>query len=228
MTQRQQVIDFIAKFPDRDDDEIAAALKFPQRQAVNIICRKLMAEGLLDRLVGVRGKLVNRMREVPPQSNDVTINTEIEIAPKITRPPLRVETLQKAGFEQSGNWKLDAEGRPCVQGAIPSNKGVYAFASTETVFYVGVAGMGLKKRLYFYEKPGSTQKTNVRVNELIRLSLADGETVNVYTAIPPDFEWGGLAINGRAGLEVGLIESFYLPWNIRGAVGLAESASLSV
>jgi len=58
VTQRQEVIDFVGKFPDRDDDEIAAALKFSQRQTVNVICRKLLAEGLLDRVVGLQGKLV--------------------------------------------------------------------------------------------------------------------------------------------------------------------------
>lgn len=215
-TQRQQVIDFIAKFPDRDDDEIAAALKFPQRQTVNIICRKLVAEGLLDRIVGVRGKLVNRLRTELPSPDNVVAKAEVEIAPKTKRPPLSIDTLLKAGFQRHGSWRLDAEGRPRIEGVMPSDKGVYAFTSKETVFYVGVAGMGLKKRLYFYERPGSKQTTNIRINELIRLSLADGESVNVCTAMPPDFEWGGLAVSGRAGLEVGLIESFYLPWNVRG------------
>lgn len=215
-TRRQQVIEFIAKFPDRDDDEIAAALQFPQRQGVNIICRDLIAEGLLDRVVGERGKLVNRLRAEPPSSNDAVMKAEVEIAPKPKRPPLSIDILLKAGFQQHGSWRLDAEGRPRVEGVIPSDKGVYAFASKETVFYVGVAGMGLKKRLYFYERPGPKQTTNIRINELIRLSLTDGEIVTVCTAVPPDFEWGGLAVNGRAGLEVGLIESFYLPWNVRG------------
>jgi hypothetical protein len=143
---------------------------------------------------------------------------EIEIAPKSERPPLQIETLLKAGFQHSGTWMLDNNGCPSIDGQIPSKRGVYAFASGETVFYVGVAGMGLKKRLYFYGKPGSRQTTNIRINELIRVSLVDGEKVVILTAVPPDFEWGGLVVNGRAGLEVGLIESFYLPWNVRGAM----------
>lgn len=222
-TQRQQVIDFIAKFPDRDDDEIAAALKFSQRQAVNSICRNLMAEGLLDRVAGVKGKLVNRLRTDPPSSGAVsahnaTTKTEVEIAPKAKRPPLHTGVLLKAGFQQHGSWRSDSEGRPRLEGSIPSDKGVYAFALNEITLYVGVAGMGLKKRLYFYEKPGARQTTNIRINDLIRMSLAEDEIVSIYTAIPPDFEWGGLTISGRAGLEVGLIESFYLPWNVRGTV----------
>jgi hypothetical protein len=218
VTQRQQVVDFIAKFPDRDDDEIAAALKFPQRQVVNMICRRLMAEGLLDRVIGVSGKLVNRLRADVSMPSAVTMGTEIEIAPKPKRPSLSVETLISAGFRKSAIWTLNKEGLIQIEGQLPSDKGVYAFASSETVFYVGVAGMGLKRRLYFYGKPGSRQTTNIRVNDLIRVSLVDGEIVNILTALPPDFEWGGLVVNGRAGLEVGLIESFYLPWNVRGTI----------
>ena len=211
VTQRQQVVDFIAKFPDRDDDEIAAALKFPQRQVVNMICRRLMAEGLLDRVIGVSGKLVNRLRADVSMPSAVTMGTEIEIAPKPKRPSLSVETLISAGFRKSAIWTLNKEGLIQIEGQLPSDKGVY-------VFYVGVAGMGLKRRLYFYGKPGSRQTTNIRVNDLIRVSLVDGEIVNILTALPPDFEWGGLVVNGRAGLEVGLIESFYLPWNVRGTI----------
>lgn len=218
MTQRQEVIDFISKFPDRDDDEIAKVLKFSQRQTVNIICRKLLAEGLLDRVVGHQGKLVNRLRTDTSVLSDVTTGTQVEVAPRPKRPPLRIEVLVKAGFQQRAIWVLDTQGRPCIEGQIPVKKGVYAFASNETVFYVGVAGMGLKKRLYFYGKPGIKQTTNIRINELIRVSLLDEETINIFTATPPDFEWGGLVVNGRAGLEIGLIESFYLPWNVRGAI----------
>jgi len=218
VTQRQEVIDFISAFPDRDDDEIAAALSFSQRQTVNVICRKLLAEGMLDRIVGHQGKLVNRLRADTSVLSDATIGAQVEVVPRPKRPPLRLEILVKAGFQQSAIWVLDTQGRPRIEGQLPAEKGVYAFASNETIFYVGVAGMGLKKRLYFYGKPGLKQTTNIRVNELIRVSLLDGETVNIFTAVPPDFEWGGLVVNGRAGLEIGLIESFYLPWNVRGAI----------
>lgn len=217
-TQRQQVIDFISKFPDRDDDEIAASLKLSQRQTVNLICRKLAAEGLLDRTIGHQGKLVNRLRDDLSVSSDATTGTQIEIAPRPKRPPLRLDILVSAGFQRSGIWVLDTQGCPRIEGQLPVEKGVYAFASNETILYVGVAGMGLKKRLYYYGKPGPTQTTNIRLNALIRESLIDGETVNILTAMPPDFEWGGFVVNGRAGLEVGLIELFYLPWNVRGAV----------
>lgn len=161
---------------------------------------------------------MNRLREDESVLSDAAVGTQIEITPQPKRPPLRLAILVNAGFQRSAIWVLDTRGRPRIEGQLPVEKGVYAFASNETILYVGVAGMGLKKRLYFYGKPGLTQTTNIRVNELIRVSLVDGETVSILTAVPPDFEWGGLAVNGRTGLEVGLIESFYLPWNVRGAI----------
>lgn len=216
-TQRQQVLEFITAFPVRDDDEIAAALKFSQRQTVNIICRALAAEGRVDRTVGPRGKLVNVLRGAGLDASQEPVQAEIEIVPKPKRPTLNVAVLIAAGFQHRGDWTSNDPARLRINGTLPQEKGVYAFASGDAVMYVGVAGMGLKKRLYFYENPGAKQATNVRINDLIRASLLDGEAISVYTATPPDFDWGGLAVNGRAGLEIGLIESFYLPWNVRGS-----------
>lgn len=36
------------------------------------------------------------------------------------------------------------------------------------------------------------------------------------TAMPPALAWNGLPVAGDAGLELGLIPTFYLPWNMRG------------
>jgi hypothetical protein len=41
--------------------------------------------------------------------------------------------------------------------------------------------------------------------------------IDIYTAVPPDLEWNGLPIHGSAGLELGLIKKFALPWNVRSA-----------
>jgi hypothetical protein len=57
--QRERVLEFISKFPGRDDDEIAAALQISPRQTVNQICRQLCREQLLYRAPGQGGKLVN-------------------------------------------------------------------------------------------------------------------------------------------------------------------------
>ncbi len=76
--------------------------------------------------------------------------------------------------------------------------------------------MGLRKRLYFYAKPGVTQRTSRRLNEILIKELSKGASIAIYTACPPDLDWNGLPVSGVAGLELGLIEAFHLPWNIRG------------
>jgi hypothetical protein len=83
--------------------------------------------------------------------------------------------------------------------------------------YVGVANMGLAKRIYFYGKPGKTQLTSLRINELLKKEVTAGASIDIYTTSPPDFQWAGLPVSAIAGLEYGLISSYCLPWNIRGS-----------
>lgn len=59
MNHRERVLDFIEKFPGRDDDEIATVLEISPRQSVNLVCRVLCRDGLIRRERGPRGKLVN-------------------------------------------------------------------------------------------------------------------------------------------------------------------------
>lgn len=99
---------------------------------------------------------------------------------------------------------------------LPKNRGVYAFVKNGVALYVGLATMGLAKRLYFYGKPGVTQRTSQRVNELLKVELLSAPYIDIYTATPSNLEWNGLPVSGDAGLELGLIETFSLPWNIRG------------
>lgn len=75
--------------------------------------------------------------------------------------------------------------------------------------------MGIAKRLYFYGRPGITQRTSKRLNALIKGELLVSGSIEIYVAIPPDLEWNGLPIHG--GLELGLIKKYALPWNMRSA-----------
>jgi hypothetical protein len=100
---------------------------------------------------------------------------------------------------------------------LPQKAGVYAFAINGIVQYVGLASKSLRQRLGFYRKPGASQRTNVRLNEIIRGHIEKGTVVQILIGHPPDFEWNGLRINGAEGLEAGLISEFELPWNMRGS-----------
>jgi hypothetical protein len=77
--------------------------------------------------------------------------------------------------------------------------------------------MGLAKRIYFYAKPGVSQRTSLRLNNTIRRELQAATRIDVLIAQPDDMEWNGLPVHGAAGLELGLIKAYSLPWNMRSA-----------
>ncbi|MGY3621007.1 GIY-YIG nuclease family protein [Bradyrhizobium sp. USDA 10063] len=134
-----------------------------------------------------------------------------------SRPPLTAAELLAGGFGLSARWKLSVSAQLALDRSVPKEVGVYAFAREETVLYVGVATIGLAKRLYWYAKPGPGQITNLRLNEMLKSELKIVPHIDVYTATPPDFEWNGLPVHGSAGLELGLIKKYNLPWNVRSA-----------
>jgi hypothetical protein len=137
--------------------------------------------------------------------------------PVASKPPLSVEELLAGGFVLSGRWILSDTGALTLDRQLSRGVGVYAFANDGIVQYVGVATMGLSKRLYFYAKPGVTQRTSQRLNAIIKNELLGTPWIEIYTAMPTDLEWNALPVHGSAGLELGLIKKFVLPWNMRSA-----------
>lgn len=135
------------------------------------------------------------------------------IAPK---PPLSIDELAPS-FAFAGRWILTGAGEIALDRPATKAIGVYAFAMDGIAVYVGVATMGIAGRLHFYAKPGSTQRTSLRLNQMIKTELATRPFVDIYTAEPGDLEWNGLPVHGSAGLELGLIRKYALPWNIRSA-----------
>ncbi len=133
------------------------------------------------------------------------------------KPPLPVDTLIAGGFTLSGRWLLSATNDLVLDQALPKGVGVYAFVKDSFALYVGVATMGLAKRLYFYGKPGVSQHTSLRLNGIIKNELLTTPAIDIYIAEPPDLEWNGLPVHGSAGLELGLIKKYALPWNMRSA-----------
>ncbi|WP_429819241.1 GIY-YIG nuclease family protein [Ensifer sp. B1-9] len=130
--------------------------------------------------------------------------------------PLSV--LIEGGFVPAGRWMFSPTEELIVDVPLPKEVGVYAFVKDAIAVYVGVATMGIAKRLYFYGRPGITQRTSQRLNALIKNELlAAGASIEIYVAIPPDLEWNGLPVHGSAGLELGLIKKYALPWNMRSA-----------
>jgi hypothetical protein len=135
----------------------------------------------------------------------------------VQKPPLLSQTLLNAGFHRASGWILDESGTLSLSDALPKEVGVYAFVKAGVVMYVGVATMGLAKRIYFYAKPGVSQRTSQRLNGIIRAELEFAAEIDVLVAHPSDMQWNGLPVHGAAGLELGLIKAYSLPWNLRSA-----------
>ncbi|MBA4044130.1 MAG: hypothetical protein C0471_06875 [Erythrobacter sp.] len=141
-------------------------------------------------------------------------------------PELMLPQIADGGFAHAGRWDLNAEGVLFFAGNAPKRPGVYIFVQAGTARYVGVASRNLAQRLYMYGRPGVSQRTNIRLNGVLRDELANGEIIDVYVASPPDLEWNGWKVSGAEGLEAAIIRSFRLSWNRRGTVPvLMPSAS---
>jgi hypothetical protein len=227
MTNAERILDFISRFPGRDDDEITAALGLSQRQTVNQVARQLEQRGQVRRAPGPTGKIANYpvgprkpvARTAEPQAPPAmeTSAVVVEVAPPI-RAPLPPRLLLDGGFAKVSCWRRSGGDDLVLDKPLPKEPGVYAFADREVVLYIGVATMGLAKRLYFYSKPGVSQKTNHRIKALLLERLKTAETIDILTASPPDMTWNDLPISAVAGLEIGLIQTFGPPWNMRSAM----------
>lgn len=131
------------------------------------------------------------------------------------KPALNVCKLQEGGFIHAASWAVNEAGL-LLDTAVSKEAGVYAFAISGVVQYVGVATGGLKGRLYGYIRPGRGQPTNIRINQFIRDQLTQGNEVQVFVASPEASSWNGLPVHLIAGLELGLIQAHHLPWNVKG------------
>ena len=137
--------------------------------------------------------------------------------PRNAKPILEATTLLKGGFVACAVWQANDNDALKVGGEIPRHPGVYAFVIASKVMYVGVATNSLAQRLYGYTRPGPTQLTNIRLKAQILEHLIDGNRVEILIAMPPDTEWNSLPVSGTAGLELGLMKRFHLPWNSHSA-----------
>jgi len=192
-------------------------------EAIRSLAREGLSVADIARRVGVRYQFARNVLKAAGLLKAVrdaatsTPRVRTSAAPKeSTKPELTVEDLLRAGFFHSSRWQLTEDGRLALDGAMPDARGVYAMAKNGVVQYVGLATMGLAKRFKFYIRPGKTQRTSIRLNELLKNELRTAQAIEIYTASPPDLTWNGLPVSGMAGLELGLIERYKLPWNIRG------------
>ncbi len=192
--------------------------------------RALARDGLttadIARRLGIRYQhAYNVLKADGAQTSPARLTSEERRQPEVPRvvekPPLNLEFLTARGFSQTSRWLLSEAGELIMEPKLPNVVGVYVFAKDGIAQYVGVATMGLAKRLNFYANSGISQPTNLRLNALIKSELISLPAIDIFTAVPPDFDWNGLPVHGSAGLELGLIKKYALPWNKRSANGLS-------
>ena len=148
MGHRERILEFLAQYPGRDDDEIAAALKIRPRQTVNQICRKLLDENLLRREPGERGKTVNFViasssgaaanvaRSVPELSSDLMTEDQVKAA---------LQTVLKSnGWSVKIAWGrqrgIDIEAERAGERWIIECKGEGSLAPMQNNYFVSVIG----------------------------------------------------------------------------------------
>jgi hypothetical protein len=137
--------------------------------------------------------------------------------PNNQKPPLTTAALIGGGFVWTSRWVRTPQGKLGLQEPLPKAPGVYAFVRGGIALYVGIAASGLATRFSAYTNPASKHRTAQRLHTRLLLALGAVRYLDILTAAPPNSCWNGWPVNASAGLEVGLIENFDLPWNFRGA-----------
>jgi len=94
---------------------------------------------------------------------------------------------------------------------------LYAFVVGEEVAYIGKSTRTFKQRMYGYQNPGPSQKTNIKNHDRVVKALDQDETVDVYVFVQEEpVTYKGIPVNLAAGLEDVLIEWLAPSWNSRG------------
>lgn len=129
-----------------------------------------------------------------------------------------LQRLAEIGFQCCGQWEPTEAGgiRITLNQYASSTNALYAFVSKGEVLYIGKTTQQLRRRLYGYQNPRSSQATNLRGNAAISAALQIGKLIQVY--VLPDhglLRFGGFHLNLAAGLEDSLINDLRPAWNKR-------------
>lgn len=128
-------------------------------EKIRELAKSGMSTADIARTLGIRYQFAyGVLRSAGTGIGERSASNVVPAAARPSKPPLLVSDLTTAGFEHVGSWILSPEQRLVIDRALPKAVGVYAFAKGGVVLYVGVATMGLAKRLYFYGRPGVTQR----------------------------------------------------------------------
>jgi hypothetical protein len=123
--------------------------------------------------------------------------------------------LEEIGFQKAGCWSLDA-GNPTIvlQHHAAQCDVLYSFVSIREVLYVVKTRIPLGKRMYGYQRPGPSQRTNLTCNARIRDWLTAGRSLDVFARCENDVsQIGSFRVSQAAALEDAIIRELRPPWN---------------
>ncbi|GAD79861.1 GIY-YIG nuclease family protein [Vibrio ezurae] len=123
--------------------------------------------------------------------------------------------LIQIGFKKAGDWSLVNEVPSLhIESEAFSKNVLYCFVVAGNPKYVGKTTQILKKRMYGYEKPGTSQSTNIKNNKLIVEALKSNLSVELF--VLPDnglLYFGEFHVNLAAGLEDSIVKGIEPEWN---------------
>ena len=213
------------------DDCIAVNAKLSSRQQSNVISRNLISTSQLVRRkdsCSVCGDIKYVMLHPKATSGHKEISASLPREKKdmkkqdkhipASRGIKNLNKLLEIGFVSIGYWQNNNGSPKLVQIDLhDASPALYAFVENEQVLYVGKTSQTLKKRLYFYGRPGSTQKTNIRINNNLKNALSSDRTIDMYgyTDVRP-IKVGIFDLNFAAALEDSIINTLSPTWNMQG------------
>jgi hypothetical protein len=123
--------------------------------------------------------------------------------------------LFEIGFIRVGHWKI-RDGQPFFEltRLMDEKRILYAFISDNEVKYIGKSIQSLNGRMYGYQRPGPTQKTNIKNLANIKAVLEQGKRVDIIAFRDNSLlHYGPFQINMAAALEDDLIAKLRPEWN---------------
>lgn len=132
--------------------------------------------------------------------------------------------LINSGFINVGHWTLNNNK---IQYHLTSHQKtqnvLYGFVSNRVIMYIGKTTMQLTRRMYGYQNPGLSQRTNIRVNDKIRILLTNKQPLDILILVDNGLlKHSDFRINLAAGLEDTLISEIKPDWNFSGKNKIKE------
>lgn len=130
-----------------------------------------------------------------------------------------LDLIISVGFRCVGRWHVGDSGLDfsIESEARNAKKSLYAFVQDSEVLYIGKVAGAFVRRMNGYRRPGTTQRTNLRVNPLLVQFVGTKKEVSIYHFQPPEeVRFRNIPLNIAAGLEDPLIETISPQWNMHG------------